>query len=418
MLQPSLFPPQSLSVSEINRYLRELFESDEILADIWVQGEVSNLSRPASGHVYLTLKDPLSALKCVIWKQTAMRLPLTLQNGMAVELHGSISVYERDGAYQLYVDAVRLTGEGALYQEFLRLKARLQVEGLFDEERKRPLPELPQKIGIVTSASGAALQDILNTLRRRYPLAEVVLAPCAVQGEEAIPQIIASISALNSEPGIDVLILARGGGSLEDLWVFNDEDVVRAVAGSRAPVITGIGHETDFTLSDFAADYRAPTPTGAAEIAVPNVTDLREQVNGLSTRLEYALHRVVSLERGSLLELRSRMEKLSPAWQLRSDRQRMDELAGRMESASGHNLQLKRSELLNLDKRLSSLNPYAVLQRGYAIVTDAQGSVVRSVNQVRREDVLDIRVSDGEISSRVLSDPGDIDPGGINNGKD
>lgn len=418
MLQPSLFPPQSLSVSEINRYLRELFESDEILADIWVQGEVSNLSRPASGHVYLTLKDTTSALKCVIWKLTAMRLPLTLQNGMAVELHGAIGVYERDGQYQLYVDAVRLTGEGALYQEFLRLKARLQAEGLFDEERKRPLPELPQKIGIVTSSTGAALQDILNTLRRRYPLAEVVLAPCAVQGEEAIPQIIASISALNSEPGIDVLILARGGGSLEDLWAFNDEDVVRAVAGSRVPVITGIGHETDFTLSDFASDYRAPTPTGAAEIAVPNVTDLREQVNGLSTRLEYALHRVVSLERGSLLELHSRIEKLSPAWQLRSDRQRMDELAGRMESACGHAQQLRRAEMLNLDKRLSSLNPYAVLQRGYAIVTDAQGSVVRSVNQVRREDVLDIRVSDGEISSRVLSDPGDIDPGGINNGKD
>ena len=418
MLQPSLFPPQSLSVSEINRYLRELFESDEILSDVWVQGEVSNLARPASGHVYMTLKDSLSALKCVIWKMTAMRLPLTLQNGMEVELHGSVGVYERDGQSQLYVDAVRLTGEGALYQEFLRLKARLQAEGLFDEERKRPLPELPQKIGIVTSSTGAALQDILNTLRRRYPLAEVVLAPCAVQGEEAIPQIITSIATLNAEPGVDVLILARGGGSLEDLWAFNDENVVRAVAGSRVSVITGIGHETDFTLSDFAADYRAPTPTGAAEIAVPNVTELREQVNGLAARLEYALQREVGLERGNLLDLRSRLEKLSPAWQLRSDRQRMDELAGRLESAFGHAQQLKNTEMLNLGKRLASLNPYAVLQRGYAIVTDAQGGVVRSVNQVRREDVLDIRVSDGDILSRVLSVPGDGDSGGTNNGKD
>ncbi|HPS41601.1 MAG TPA: exodeoxyribonuclease VII large subunit [Anaerolineaceae bacterium] len=418
MLQPSLFPPQSLSVSEINRYLRELFESDEILSDVWVQGEVSNLARPASGHVYLTLKDSLSALKCVIWKQTTMRLPITLQNGMAVELHGSVGVYERDGQYQLYVDAVRLTGEGALYQEFLRLKARLQAEGLFDEERKRPLPELPKKIGIVTSSTGAALQDILNTLRRRYPLAEVVLAPCAVQGAEAIPQIIASITALNAEPGIDVLLLARGGGSLEDLWAFNDENVVRAVAGSRVPVITGIGHETDFTLSDFASDTRAPTPTGAAEIAVPNVTDLRDQVSGLATRLEYTLQRVVGLERGNLLDLRSRLEKLSPAWQLRSDRQRMDELAGRLDSVIAHSQQFKHAELLNLGKRLISLNPYAVLQRGYAIVTDAQGGVVRSVNQVRREDVLDIRVSDGDILSRVLSDPCDGDSGGTNNGKD
>ena len=313
---------------------------------------------------------------------------------------------------------MRLTGEGALYQEFLRLKARLQAEGLFDEERKRPLPELPQKIGIVTSSTGAALQDILNTLRRRYPLAEVVLAPCAVQGEEAIPQIITSIATLNAEPGVDVLILARGGGSLEDLWAFNDENVVRAVAGSRVSVITGIGHETDFTLSDFAADYRAPTPTGAAEIAVPNVTELREQVNGLAARLEYALQREVGLERGNLLDLRSRLEKLSPAWQLRSDRQRMDELAGRLESAFGHAQQLKNTEMLNLGKRLASLNPYAVLQRGYAIVTDAQGGVVRSVNQVRREDVLDIRVSDGDILSRVLSVPGDGDSGGTNNGKD
>lgn len=417
MLQPSLFPPQSLSVSEINRYLRELFEFDEILSDIWVQGEVSNLSRPASGHVYFTLKDQTSALKCVIWKMTALRLPLTLQNGMAVEVHGSIGVYERDGAYQLYGDAVRLTGEGALYQEYLRLKARLEAEGLFDPERKRTLPEIPAKLGIVTSATGAALQDILNTLRRRYPLVEVILAPCAVQGEEAILQIVASLNALNAEPGIDVILVARGGGSLEDLWAFNDERVVRAIGGSKVPVITGIGHETDFTLSDFAADMRAPTPTAAAELAVPDELDLRDQLNGFSSRLDYVIQRIIGLERGFILEQKARLERLSPLWQLRSDQQRLDELAGRMETAILHNMQWKQAEIHSMHKRLASLNPFAVLQRGYAIVTDIEGTIVKTVAQVKREDVLDIRVSDGVILSRVLSDPGDQETGGKTNDK-
>lgn len=403
MHQPSLFPPPSLSVSQITRYLRELFESDEILQDIWVQGEISNLSRPASGHVYFTLKDPYSALKCVVWKMTAMRLPLTLQSGMAIEAHGSIGIYERDGQYQLYVDAVRLTGEGALYQEFLRLKARMEAEGLFAAERKKTIPERPAKIGIATSASGAALQDILNTLRRRYPLAEVVLAPCAVQGDDAPPQIVRSIAALNLEPGMEVILVARGGGSLEDLWAFNDERVVRAIADSAIPVITGIGHETDFTLSDFAADLRAPTPTAAAEIAVPNAADLREQIRGLAGRLTYALQQTAGELRGMLTERMSRLEILSPAWRVRSDRQMLDELAGRLDQAESHRIQLMRSEVRSASRHLASLNPYAVIQRGYAIVTGAAGEIVRSVDQVQTDDVLDIQVSDGMILSRVLS---------------
>jgi len=403
MHQPSLFPPPSLSVSQITRYLRELFESDEILQDIWVQGEISNLSRPASGHVYFTLKDPYSALKCVVWKMTAMRLPLTLQSGMAIEAHGSIGIYERDGQYQLYVDAVRLTGEGALYQEFLRLKARMEAEGLFAAERKKTIPERPAKIGIATSASGAALQDILNTLRRRYPLAEVVLAPCAVQGDDAPLQIVRSIAALNLEPGVEVILVARGGGSLEDLWAFNDERVVRAIADSAIPVITGIGHETDFTLSDFAADLRAPTPTAAAEIAVPNAADLREQVGGLAGRLTYALQQTAGELRGMLTERMSRLEILSPAWRVRSDRQMLDELAGRLDQAESHRIQLMRSEVRSASRHLASLNPYAVIQRGYAIVTGAAGEIVRSVDQVQTDDVLDIQVSDGMILSRVLS---------------
>ncbi len=257
MFQPPLIKPSSFSVTEVTQYLRTLLECDELLQDVWIAGEVSNLSRPASGHIYFTLKDGGAAIKCVIWRSAAFRIPLDLQVGSQIEAHGAVSIYERDGAYQLYVNAIRMRGEGELYQEFLRLKARLEAEGFFDEERKRPLPELPHTIGIVTSPTGAALQDMLNTLRGRYRLAEVVIAPAAVQGAEAPGEIISAIRRLNLQIHPDVILVARGGGSMEDLWAFNDEGVVQAISDSDAPVVTGIGHETDFTLADFAADVRA-----------------------------------------------------------------------------------------------------------------------------------------------------------------
>ena len=252
----SLFQAPSLSVTELTHYLRDLLENDEVLQDVWVQGEISNLSQPTSGHKYFTLKDGAAALKCVIWRSSAMRIRFAMQNGMAIEAHGAISLYERDGQYQLYVDGIRPAGEGLLFAQFMRLKAALEAEGLFDEERKRPLPVRPARIGIVTSPTGAALQDMLNTLRMRYPLVEVVLSPCAVQGDAAPMEIVKALRCLYEQAKPDVIIMARGGGSLEDLWAFNDELVVRAVAASPIPVITGIGHETDFTLCDFVSDAR------------------------------------------------------------------------------------------------------------------------------------------------------------------
>ena len=398
--QPGLFN-RSLSVSDLTRYMRELLESDEILRDVWVTGEISNLSRPSSGHVYLTLKDAGAALRCVIWRSTMGRLAVDLNNGLAVEAHGQIGVYERDGTYQLYIDVLRPAGEGRLYQEFLRLKARLEAEGLFAEERKRALPERPRLIGIVTSPTGAALQDMLNTLQRRYPLAEVVLAPAAVQGDNAPGEIVRGIAALNRVGGVDVILVARGGGSLEDLWAFNDETVVRAVAASAVPVVSGVGHETDFTLSDFAADKRAPTPTGAAVIVTPDVADLRTNLNDLQNRLETAGEDALETARLRLDESARRLERASPDWRVRNERQRMDEISSRLDRAAAGSLLLRRAHQNGAIARLAALNPQAVLQRGYAIVHTADGTLVRRAGQMKTGQSVNLTMVDGEAGVRV-----------------
>jgi len=401
MARSLLLPTMAVSVSDITRYLRQLMESDEVLQDVWVEGEVSNLARPVSGHIYFSIKDASASLKCVIWKSNALRIKVPLQNGMAVEAHGYISVYEPAGQYQLYVDTLRPAGEGYLYQEFVRLKARLEEEGLFSPERKRPIPARPQRIGIVTSATGAALQDMLNTLGRRYPLAEVVLAPAAVQGTEAPTELVAALQALNRLEGVDVILIGRGGGSLEDLWAFNDERVVRAVAASRVPVIAGVGHETDFTLTDFAADLRAPTPTGAAVQATPDIADLKLELLAAQNRLASALEDRLSYERSVLDGLMHRLQGVSPLRSILNDRQRLDDLWLRLERGLGHGLSLRRARLTGAEERLRSLNPLAVLERGYAVVRQANGVVVTRVGQVAAGQDLTVRVSDGEFDTRV-----------------
>ncbi len=411
MQQPSLFVPQSLSVSDINRYLREVIESDEILSDVWVQGEIATLARPASGHIYFTLKDATSTLKCVVWKSAAMRMQIPLQSGAQIEAHGAIGIYEQGGQYQLYVDAVRMTGEGALYQEYLRLKAKLESEGVFDPARKRALPKIPKALGIVTSSSGAALQDILNVLRRRFPLVEVVLAHCSVQGESAPAEIVSAIKGLNAQAAVDVILVARGGGSMEDLWAFNDENVVRAIAASAIPVITGIGHEIDFTLSDFAADLRAPTPTAAAELAVPDREELRGIMQGVINQLIYSAQAAFQETRVGLTQAQHRIEKASPVYRIRNDRQRLDDLGARLETGVTNAFRYRRSEQEGMGKRLAALSPFAVLQRGYAIITNAAGGVVASVTQVSRDEMLDVKVSDGEFLVRVVSASGSENEG-------
>ena len=394
------------TVSQVTSYIKGLFLQDELLQDVWIEGEISNFSRAASGHCYFTLKDETAALSCVMWRTQVARLPQEPRNGDAVLVHGYVSVYEPRGAYQLYVDLLQAAGLGRLYLELEALKARLEAEGLFAAERKRPIPLWPRRIGLVTSADAAALRDILRTLSVRYPLVDVILASTLVQGIEAPSQIVEAINALHHwsetrEP-IDVLIVARGGGSLEELWAFNDERVARAIAASRIPVISGVGHETDFTLADLAADLRAPTPTGAATMAVPDARELARQVAELRTRL-------FTLISGRLAEARARLEqaqrdlrRLTPLPFIANRRQRLDDLTRTLQRQLTHELALRRAHVEALRARLEGLNPIEVLQRGYAIVqrTDS-GQVVHSVQQAIPGISLRVRVADGEFGAQV-----------------
>jgi exodeoxyribonuclease VII large subunit len=389
------------TVSDLTRHVRQILEADPDLQGIWVQGEVSNLSRPASGHLYFTLKDPGASLRCVMWKGDAARLRFALQEGMAIEAHGSLGIYEVSGQYQLYTDSLRPLGEGALYQEFLRLKALLEAEGLFDAARKRPIPASPRRIGIVTSPSGAAIQDMLNTLRRRMPLAEVLLAPVPVQGDEAPAAIATALRELNRVAAPEVILLARGGGSIEDLWAFNDERVVRAVSESQAPVITGVGHETDFTLVDFASDLRAPTPTAAAELATGiKVLELHQRLLEILQSLTDSMGILFQHQRNLLDSFNTGLRFYSPLRRMQTDRQRVDELNRRANAALTHRLELGITGMRGLESRLMSLNPMAVLQRGYAVVTKDK-QVVASKSQVQEGDALHVRLRDGEFDARV-----------------
>lgn len=393
-MQPALFT-ETLTVSQLTLRIRRLLEDNPELQDVWVTGEISNLSRPASGHIYFTLKDKNASLRCVMWKTDAARTRPTLQDGAAVEAHGKIAVYEPQGQYQLITNLIRPKGEGALFQEFLRLKAQLEAEGLFDLERKRPIPELPRRIGIVTSATGAALRDILNTLRRRLPLAEVILAPAPVQGLDAPPALVSALQSPTLQSS-DVILLARGGGSIEDLWAFNDERVVRAVAASKAPVICGVGHETDFTLCDFAADLRAPTPTAAAELATQTtLDDLQFQITNFQTRLTDLISNLLADHRTFLSALTARLRFVSPERRIQSEIQHLDGLSRRILSALTHRIRLQVSRVDGISKRLSALNPEGILSRGYAIITRKDdGKVVATVSDAKGE--MNVRVSDGK----------------------
>ena len=395
--------PTVLSVTQLSRYLKELLETDDILQNIWVQGEISGCKTYTSGHCYFTLKDTESQLQCVFFKNARLRSSAPdLRDGMGIAAYGRISFYERDGKLQLYVEGVELIGEGALFLRFEQLKARLDAEGLFDENRKRPLPSQPAVIGIVTSPQAAALRDMLRVLRSRYPLAKVILAPTLVQGSEAPASIAAAIELLNEQGEAEVIIVGRGGGSIEELWAFNEEIVARAIARSRIPVISGVGHETDFTIADLVADYRASTPTAAAAAAVPDIADWQIDLQTKQEELNELMVELLS-DLGEKLERAQRdLQRANPRSLLDRRRQQLDDTAVLLQMRLQHILSLRDERLRGLALRLHALSPLITIARGYAVVRrDSDSAIVTSVQQTHPGDALTIQVTDGSIPVEV-----------------
>jgi exodeoxyribonuclease VII large subunit len=395
---------QALGVAQLNSYLRELLESDEIVRDIWVAGEVSEFRRYASGHCYFTLKDEGATIRGVMWRSSVDRQRSLPQIGDAVLAHGKISIYEARGELQLVVDTIVPAGVGLLNARFEELKIRLAAEGLFNPERKRPLPELPRRIGVVTSPQAAALQDMLNVLRRRCPLVEVLISPCIVQGERAPDSIVEALYAIYAAD-VDLIILARGGGSIEDLWCFNDEAVARAVFASPVPLITGVGHETDTTIVDLVADLRAPTPSAAAEVAVPDMANLHAQVADARARLGLMIGDDLAVRRADLQAAARSIERAAPLRRIGQDRQRVDDLARRLSAQTSRAGELRQTRLRGLVGQLAALSPQATLARGYAVVRHvAGGHVLTSPDQAAPGDRLRITLRQGDLLADAVMD--------------
>ncbi len=389
------------TVGELNGYIRQMFELDYRLRDIDVTGEISNFTRAASGHLYFTLKDASAQLRAVMWRGQAERLRFRPREGDAVVAHGRVSVYETGGQYQLYVERLEPAGRGDLAAAFERLKNLLAAEGLFDPDGKQPIPRFPRKVGIVTSADAAALRDILTVLQRRNPLVNVLVAPTLVQGELAPPQIVRALRWLDSRDDVDTIIVARGGGSIEDLWAFNDERVARAIYAARHPVISGVGHETDFTIADFVADVRAPTPSAAAELVAPDLSGVDLFIREMQGAMRAALDDGLAARRQTIRAQKQVLGLLSPWRLLEGNRQQVDVLAARLSVAAQRGFDRRRGRLAVADASLSAVSPLATLARGFAIVRDADGRVLRSRLQAHSGDRLTIQVSDGSFGATV-----------------
>lgn len=391
-----------LSITQLNEYLRGKMDADPMLAQVAVRGEISNYKLYPSGHHYFTLKDESSALRCVLFKGNALRLRFRPENGMKVIAMGKVSVYPRDGAYQLYCTALTMDGVGDLYAAFEQLKKKLAAQGLFDPAHKKPLPPYPGTIGIVTSSAGAAVHDMLRILRKRYPLSRVRLLPVRVQGAEAPGEIAAAIQYANRYCLADLLIVGRGGGSIEDLWAFNDERVAYAIYQSEIPVISAVGHEPDVTISDYVADLRAATPSNAAELAVPDQDALRQNLDAMSNAMASALSRQIKSARQHLQVLAGSAALQSPTGYLEQRRQGVELLKNRLVSAQNQNITRKKQRYIAAISKLDAMSPLKVLTRGYSMTCTEQGEVVRSVSQVELGERIRVSLSDGMLSATVM----------------
>lgn len=385
------------SVSEVNNFIKQLLSSTPILSSIMVRGEISNFKCYASGHCYFTLKDASSALKCVMFRSQAQHLRFQPVNGLSVIASGNIAVYERDGVYQLYVDSLAPEGKGDLALAYEQLKNRLAAEGLFAKDRKKALPKFPKKIGVVTSLSGAVLRDIYHVTKRRWPAVQLVLYPVQVQGEFSAKQVALAIEFFNTKYAVDVMIVGRGGGSMEDLWSFNEEVVVRAIAASKIPIISAVGHETDFSLADFAADVRAATPSQAAELAVPDRDELKRYVVRMQRQLAQMARRELNERRLRLQACQKNKLLQRPELLLADRRQRLDNLISKLRQCLDENITVKNHQLSLALEKLSVLNPAKTLQRGFALVEHG-GKIVTRVQEVKKGDKLQLTFSDGKVS--------------------
>ena len=391
-----------LSITQLNEYIRGRMDSDPLLAQVAVRGEISNYKLYPSGHHYFTLKDEGSALRCVMFKGNAMRLRFRPENGMKIIAMGKVSVYPRDGAYQLYCTAMTMDGVGDLYAAFEQLKKKLAAQGLFDPAHKKPLPRYPGTIGIITSSAGAAVHDMLRILRKRYPLSRVRLLPVRVQGAEAPGEIAAAIGYANHYHLADLLIVGRGGGSIEDLWAFNDEQVAYAIYHSEIPVISAVGHEPDVTISDYVADLRAATPSNAAELAVPDQDALRQSLDAMSNAMASSLNRQVKAARQHLMVLSASKALQSPTGYLEQRNQSVELLKNRMIAVQNQNITRAKQRYIAQISKLEAMSPLKVLTRGYSMVQTERGEVVRSVSQVALGERIQVKLSDGTLSATVM----------------
>lgn len=391
-----------LSITQLNEYIRGRMDSDPLLAQVAVRGEISNYKQYPSGHHYFTLKDEGSALRCVMFKGNAMRLRFRPENGMKIIAMGKVSVYPRDGAYQLYCTAMTMDGVGDLYAAFEQLKKKLAAQGLFDPAHKKPLPRYPGTIGIITSSAGAAVHDMLRILRKRYPLSRVRLLPVRVQGAEAPGEIAAAIGYANHYHLADLLIVGRGGGSIEDLWAFNDEQVAYAIYHSEIPVISAVGHEPDVTISDYVADLRAATPSNAAELAVPDQDALRQSLDAMANAMASSLNRQVKAARQHLMVLSASKALQSPTGYLEQRNQSVELLKNRLVAAQNQNITRAKQRYIAQISKLEAMSPLKVLTRGYSMVQTERGEVVRSVSQVSLGERIRVRLSDGTLSATVM----------------
>ncbi len=392
-----------LTVAELNAYIKQIIDSDRILSNVWIKGEISNFTNHyKTGHFYFTVKDTESLINAVMFKSAASKLKFLPENGMKVLVRGRVSAYVKSGQYQIYVEAMEPDGIGSLYIAYEQLKRKLEAEGLFSPARKLPLPKIPTRIGIITSPTGAAIRDMLNITRRRFPYAKVTLFPSLVQGIDAPAQLIEGINHFNSAGSVDVIIIGRGGGSIEDLWAFNDETLARVVAASRIPVISAVGHETDFTICDFAADMRAPTPSAAAELAVPDTVELLRKIRNIVTHMELSFSKQNTARRNLLRSYQASRALTSPKNFIDDKRMAVLSLGNQLEQNMKISLTARRGRFASLVASLEALNPMSVISRGYCAVFDGEKGLVRSIKQIKPGDEFTVKTSDGSIIGKTV----------------